>query len=76
MMDNSIETTDLYLGALWYAKGMKFTGIRREGRQCWFVFTNKKECQVMEVRFYAQEETVVAKAYADAIRTLKGLVFH
>ena len=75
-MDDTIETAELYLGALWYAKGMKFSGIRREGRQCWFVFVNKKECQAMEVRFYAQEETVVAKTYADAIRTLKGLVFH
>lgn len=74
-MDNTIETADLYLGALWYAKGMKFSGVRREGRQCWFMFANKAECQAMEARYYSQEETVVAKKYSDAVRTLKGLVF-
>ena len=75
-MDDTIEIKDLYLAGLWYAKGMRFSGVRREGKQCWFVFTNKSECRMIESRYYSQEETVVAKTYSDAIRTLKGLLYH
>lgn len=75
MMDSSIETTDLYLGALWYAKDMKFSGVRREGRQCWFVFDNVTDSREIESRYYSGGETVNARDFVNAIRTLKELIF-
>jgi len=74
-MKDTIETKDLYLASLWYAKGLKMSGIRRDGMQCWFTFVDKSACEQMTSKYYSKEEMVIAKDYTDAIKTLKNLLF-
>ena len=74
-IEDTIETKDLYLSSLWYAKGIPLLNVRRKESQCWFVFANKTACEVMQKGYFGKEETVIAKEYADAVKTLKGLVF-
>lgn len=74
-MKDITETKDLFLAALWLAKGRRLQGVRREGTQCWFKFSDKKACEEMQFRLYSREETVNAKDYMEAIRTLKDLIY-
>lgn len=74
-MENTIETKDLYLASLWYAKGIKMVNMRRNGKECYFVFESKQKCEEIEKRYWSKEETVIAKDFTDAVKTLKGLLF-
>ena len=74
-IEDTIETKDLYLSSLWYAKGIPLLNVRRKESQCWLVFANKTACEAMQKGYFGKEETVIAKEYADAVKTLKGLVF-
>lgn len=73
--DNTLVTKDLYLSALLYAKGVKLQGVNRQGRVCWFVFEDKEFSEQLRQKFITKTVEVNAKDYADALRTLKDLVF-
>lgn len=74
-MKNRYTTKDLYEAALIYAKGEQFGGIEPNGSHYLFVFRNKKDCEVMAGSYWQGKCLVNAKAYSDAIRTLKDLIF-
>ena len=74
-MDNNFRTRDLYFGAFLYAKGAKFKGINREGRTCWFIFADEAGCKTLQSQFFSKTADVNAREYADALRTLKDLIF-
>jgi hypothetical protein len=74
-MKDTAKTKDLYLASLWYAKHIKMIDIERVGKQCWFVFEEKHKCEEVQKKFMFREEIVNAKEYADAIKTLKGMIF-
>ena len=74
-MKNPFITRDLYAAGFLYAKGAGFEKIERNGKVCWFVFGNKELCEQLQLQFFAKTGDVVAKDYADALRTLKDLVF-
>lgn len=74
-MSEQFLTKDLHLAALFYAKAVPFVTINRSGRLCWFVFDDKEQCLKLQQEFFAKTVDVNAKAYADAVRTLKDLVF-
>ncbi|OGD95519.1 hypothetical protein A3F57_03235 [Candidatus Roizmanbacteria bacterium RIFCSPHIGHO2_12_FULL_36_11] len=74
-MKNTFETKDLYLASLFYAKGIKLSDIRRDGRECFFIFNDQEKCNEIEKHYWSKEETVNAKEYTDAVKTLKGLLF-
>lgn len=74
-MTDSFSTKDLYLAGLIYSKGVRFQGIRREGKTCWFLFEDKDLCERLQQQFFAKTVETNAKNYADALRTLKNLVF-
>lgn len=69
-------TKDLHLGAMLYSKGIPFVGVNRQGKLCWFVFEKPGQCEELERGYYSKSVEVVAKEYADALRTLKDLVFY
>lgn len=75
LMSDHFLTKDLQLAGLLYAKGAGFIGVNRNGRLCWFVFENHQLCEKLQQQFFAKSVDVNAKDYADAIRTLKDLVF-
>ncbi|KKQ89241.1 MAG: hypothetical protein UT12_C0019G0010 [Candidatus Curtissbacteria bacterium GW2011_GWC2_38_9] len=72
---NNFLTKDLYLGAILYSKQMKLEGVKRDGRVCWFEFLDKDACENLQKEFFSKSLEVNAKEYADAIKTLKDLVF-
>jgi len=74
-MKENFSTKDLSLASLLYAKNIPFVGIDRDGRTCWFLFENKELCETLQQQFFAKSVEVNAKDYADALRTLKNLVF-
>lgn len=73
--NNYFLTKDLSLGALLYAAGVELVRVDRQGKLCWFVFSNRETCEKLQRQFFAKSAQVNAKEYADAIRTLKDLVF-
>lgn len=73
--NNYFLTKDLSLGALLYAAGVELVRVDRQGKLCWFVFGNRETCEKLQRQFFAKSAQVNAKEYADAIRTLKDLVF-
>jgi hypothetical protein len=74
-MNNQFITKDLNLAGLLYAKGVSFIGVNRNGKLCWFVFENHEQCEKFQQEFFSKSVVVNAKEYADALRTLKDLVF-
>lgn len=74
-MSDHFLTKDLSLAGMLYAKGVTFVGVNRGGRLCWFVFENHQLCEKLQQQFFAKSVEVNAKEYADALRTLKDLVF-
>jgi len=65
----------LYEAALLYAIGVRLTGLEGEPRQLWFVFERREDTQRLADSYWAGEVKVVAKRYADAIRSLKDRLF-
>ena len=74
-MNNEFTTKDLYLAGFLYAKGAKFKGVNREGRICWFIFDDESYCKSCSNQFFSKTADVNARTYADALRTLKDVIF-
>lgn len=74
-LEQDFEIKDLYCASYLYAKGAKFIEVKRQGRQCYFLFEDKAHCELLQQEYYAKEGKVVGKEFSDAIKTLKNLVF-
>ena len=66
---------DLYLAGFLYASGLPFLGTKREGRVCWFEFGDRNECLKMQQDYFSGLGNTNPKSYADALKTLKGVIF-
>jgi len=66
---------DLHLAAVIYAKGVKFIRLEPDGNRFLFLFENRVACEKVASSYFRGDCLVKAKAMADAIRTLKDLVF-
>ena len=74
-METSVyHTKDLYEAAALYAIGKKLLELEQEDRFYWFVFEGE-ECQELSDKYWSGEIKIDAKAYANAIRSLKDRVF-
>ena len=69
------KTKDLYVASCFYAKKQKLVGLEPEGNHYLFVFQGNDRCKEIADSFWSGDCLVRAKAMADAIRTLKALVF-
>jgi hypothetical protein len=71
------RTPDLKIGSYVYAEHPElFQGIKRRGRQCWFVFTNPEgQCEKLQQAFYNSTGVVSVRAFTEAERLLKDLIF-
>lgn len=74
-MDQTFQVKDLYLAGYLYANGQKFRGVRRDGPTCWFEFENRNECLKMQQDYFSGLGNTNPKTYADALKTLKGVIF-
>ncbi|OGE25741.1 hypothetical protein A2780_02530 [Candidatus Daviesbacteria bacterium RIFCSPHIGHO2_01_FULL_41_45] len=73
--NNEYKTRDLHEAAFLYAKGKKLLRLEGGGREFWFVFDEADGCEVLANSYWANEVEVLAKSYADSLRTLKDRVF-
>lgn len=77
MENNHYKTRDLYEAAFIYAqKGETFSCLEPNGRDFLFVFENPNECRSLASKYYSTEGLVSGKHFADAIKTLKDLIFN
>lgn len=69
------KTKDLAEASTLIVKGQQLSTIEREGRVCWFVFINKKDCEELSNHYYFGEVLVNAKNFHEVMSTLKGRIF-
>lgn len=77
MAENVYLTRDLYEAALLYACQQTLIRLEKEEkeRSFWFVFRDHSTCQSLIDTYWRRELNVNAKAYTDAIRSLKDRLF-
>ena len=75
-MKNTYHTKDLAEASFLYASGKKFVHLEEDKGRFWFVFDDKTSCEELTNSFWRKEAVVNAKEYADALRTLKDLIFN
>jgi hypothetical protein len=68
-------TKDLYEAAALYSLNKKFVGLKEDSGFYWFQFEDKQGCEQIADGFWSKKINVNAKAYAEAIRTLKDRIF-
>lgn len=69
------ESKDLSLAAALYALGAPLQDTRHDRGVCFFIFDDAERCEQFVRAYYNGSAMVSAKAYADAMRTLKDLIF-
>lgn len=69
------KTKDLSEAAALIVKKLPLISIEREYTICWFVFENKKECQLVSNQFFFSELLVNAREYQEAMARLKNRIF-
>lgn len=76
-MDNGYyKTKDLAeAGALILMK-QNFSGIERNEKICWFIFSDKTECQKISNQFFFGKLLVNAKDYYQTLTVLKHKIFN
>ena len=74
-MDN-FRTKDLSIAAYLYASGKRLFESHKIDGRIWFVFDDKATCEELVNSYWRKEASVNGKEFADAIRTLKDLIFN
>ncbi len=75
MEKNSYRLKDLYLAAYLYSEGLELANVNKEGRVCWFSFSDRKKCELLINLYWKNQAISKIKSYTDAIRTLKDLIY-
>jgi len=78
MANNQTEqykTKDLAEASMLIVKRQKLISVEREGRICWFVFSDKRECEQLSNDYYFGEILVSARDFHEAMSRLKGRIF-
>lgn len=75
-MDEYYKTRDLAEASFLFTKNIKLFSIKREGKICWFLFENKKECENLSKQFWFQDALIPSKSFYEAIQTLKNRIFN
>lgn len=74
--NNTWRCKDLYLAAFVYSQGKELMKVEREGKTCWFVFANPNaHCEELQAAYWANRGQTPPKVFADAVRSLKDLIF-
>lgn len=76
-MKNEYTTSDLYCAAYLLAIEIGFLGFAKEpdSQKYEFVFENPKRCEQAVYDFLNRKSSVCPKTYAEAIRSLKDMLF-
>ena len=71
------KTTNLYeAGYIYASASQNFEGVEPDGRDFSFVFNNQSnQCDKLSANYFSRGADVDALTYADAIKTLKDIIF-
>ena len=70
------KTKDLGEAGVLIIKGQQLSTIEREGGGiCWFVFSNKNECEQLSNKYYFGEILINARDFQEVTKRLKGRIF-
>lgn len=72
---DTYQVKDLFIASLLYATGKKLLNLQKDNKFYWFIFEDKNGCNQIVSSYWRNEVTVLAKKYADALRTLKDMIF-
>lgn len=72
---SAFETSDYWLAAALLASGKVLKCLRWEGRRAYFQFDSYATCEMAAHAYWAGDLQVRAKAFADALRTLKDRLY-
>ena len=75
MKKDTYKTRDLAESSFLIAKGKNLRLIEREGKICWFIFDDKEICEQIANDFWFGDSIASAKAFYDAMQTLKNRIF-
>lgn len=70
------RTKDLAEASFLYASGKRLIESEHKDGRVWFAFQDKPSCEELVCSYWRKEASVDAKTYADALRTLKDLIFN
>ncbi len=73
MIEELYELQDVGIAAYLRVKGVPFKGVRFEGRQAYFQFSDPSEAERCKNEMYSDEGEVSALAYKNAVRDLTTL---
>ena len=76
MNKENYRTRDLSESAFLYASGKKLLKLENDNKRVWFIFKDRLSCQDLLDSYWQKEAVVNAKEFADAIRSLKDLIFN
>ena len=74
-MEEKYKTKDLAEAAALIVKKQVLMEIEREGKTCWFVFTNKKVCEEITNQFFFGELVANVREYYEVLNRLKNRIF-
>ena len=74
-MENNYKTKDLAEAGVLIIKKQRLIKIDREGAICWFIFSDKLECEKLSNLFFFGELLVNAKDYHQTLSVLKNRIF-
>lgn len=74
-MQKQFKTKDFYEASACMASKQKLLFLEKDSNFYWFVFENGDTCLEISNLFWRNELKVLAKDYADAIRSLKDRLF-
>ena len=74
-MENYYRTKDLSEASFLYASGKKLTKLEQDNSKFWFLFDDKPSCEQLVEAYWQKDAIVNAKEFADAIRSLKDIIF-
>ena len=69
------KTKDLAEASMLVVKKQKMTSIERMDRICWFVFSNKSECEILSHEYFYGEVLVDALEFHEVMKRLKNRIF-
>ena len=71
----TFSTKDYWLSGALMAAGEKLLRLEWQGSQAFFVFENLARCEMRAQAYWAGDLKVSAKAFTDALRTLKDRMY-
>lgn len=70
------STSDFWLSGALLAAGQRFIRLQWNGKRAEFMFENFKLSEAVSEAYFRGDLKVGAKAYSDALRSLKDQLFH